>query len=401
VTTRRGLSTAGVLAIAFAGFGTFFDLYATQPLLPLFTRLFHASEARVGLTVSASTAAVALAAPFVGLLADRASRKRVIVVSIVALSLPTFFSAAARGLGELIAWRFLAGLAVPGVYVLAIAYVTEEAGATGAGSGMAAFVAGSALGGLAGRVLAGVITELVGWRQAFVVLGAVTLAGALVIERWLPASRHFTPRRQDDGARAGRRAAMHDPRLIATYVIGFNLLFVLVAAFTYVTFYLSAAPFLLGTGALSAIFLVYLVGAIVTPLVGRWIDRSGSRAVLLVSLGAGAAGMMLTMIPLVPAVVLGLATLCTSAFVSQSCATSYLRVAAPAPLRSLASGLYITLYYAGGSAGALVPGLTWARAGWGGCVALVVAAQLAAALLALGWWRGHDAAAEVRLEPVG
>jgi len=76
-------------------------------------------------------------------------------------------------------------------------------------------------------------------------------------------------------------------------------------------------------------------------------------------------------------------------------------VAAPAPVRSLASGLYITLYYAGGSAGALVPGLTWAHAGWGGCVALVVAAQLAAALLALGWWTGHDAAAEVRLEPVG
>jgi len=306
-----------MLAIAFAGFCTFFDLYATQPLLPMFARLFHASEAQVGLTVSASTAAVALAAPFVGLLADRASRKRVIVVSIVALSLPTFFSAAARGLSELIAWRFLAGLAVPGVYVLAIAYVTEEAGATGAGSGMAAFVAGSALGGLAGRVLAGLITEFVGWRQAFVLLGAVTLAGALVIERWLPASRHFTPRRHSDGARAGRRAAMRDPRLIATYVIGFNLLFVLVAAFTYVTFYLSAAPFHLGTGALSAVFLVYLVGAIVTPFAGRWIDRAGSRAVLLVSLGAGAAGMMLTMIPLVPAVALGLATLCTSAFVSQ------------------------------------------------------------------------------------
>ncbi|MGH7626072.1 MAG: MFS transporter [Gemmatimonadaceae bacterium] len=401
MTTRRGLSTAGVLAIAFAGFCTFFDLYATQPLLPMFERLFHASEAHVGLTVSASMAAVALAAPFVGLLADRASRKRVIVASVVALSLPTFFSAAAHGLGELIAWRFLAGLAVPGVYVLAIAYVTEEAGAGGAGSGMAAFVAGSALGGLTGRVLAGVVTAFVGWRQAFVLLGAVTLAGALVIERWLPPSRHFTPRRHDEGTRAGRRAAMRDPRLIATYIIGFNLLFVLVAAFTYVTFYLSAAPFLLGTGALSGIFLVYLVGATITPFAGRWIDRAGSRVVLLVSLGAGAAGMMLTMIPILPAVVLGLATVCTAAFVSQSCATSYLRVAAPAPLRSLASGLYITLYYAGGGAGALVPGLTWARTGWRGCVALVVVAQLAAALLALGWWTAQDAAADVRLEPMG
>ena len=42
--------------------------------LPRFVRLFHAPTARVSLTVSATTLAVALAAPFAGLLADRVGR---------------------------------------------------------------------------------------------------------------------------------------------------------------------------------------------------------------------------------------------------------------------------------------------------------------------------------------
>src|SRR5262245_40425169 len=78
-----GLSSAGVLAVALAGFSTFLGLYATQPLLGHFQQVFHASKAEVGLTVSASTAAVALFAPLVGLLADRTGRRRVIVASLV------------------------------------------------------------------------------------------------------------------------------------------------------------------------------------------------------------------------------------------------------------------------------------------------------------------------------
>jgi len=374
-----------MLAISFAGFCTFLDLYATQPVLPLFETLFHATKAEAGLTVSASTIAVALTAPFVGALGDRAHRKSVIVLAIVALAIPTLLAATSAGLGALVFWRFLQGAATPGVYVIALAYVTEEAGPGRVGTVMAAFVTGTVLGGLSGRILTGLVAAHAGWREAFVVLGIINLAGAAATWRWLPASRHHTPRARGAGP-AVPLSGLRDRRLVATYAIGFNVLFTLVALFTYVTFYLSAPPFSLGTAAVSGVFVVYLVGAVATPIAGRFIDRVGPRSVILGALAIGAVGALLTLPHSLATVIAGLAITCSGIFICQAAATSYLRVASSPGLRALASGAYVTVYYLGGSVGGVVPGLVWERAGWTGCVALVVASQLVAATLAMVFW---------------
>ncbi len=390
---RPGLSRAGMLAISFAGFCTFLDLYATQPVLPLFETLFHATKAEAGLTVSASTIAVAMVAPFVGALGDRARRKSVIVLAIVALAIPTLLAATSPGLGALIFWRFLQGATTPGVYVIALAYVTEEAGPGRVGTVMAAFVTGTVLGGLSGRILTGLVAAHAGWRDAFVVLGVINLAGAAAVWRWLPASRHHTPR--PGAGPAAPLAGLRDRRLVATYAIGFNVLFTLVALFTYVTFYVSAPPFSLGTAAVSGVFVVYLVGAVATPIAGRVIDRVGPRVVLVGALTVGAVGTLLTLGRDLPVVIAGLAIVCSTIFICQAAATSYLRVASSPALRALASGAYVTVYYLGGSVGGVVPGLVWERAGWPGCVALVVASQVVAAILALWFWDPPSAPVDV------
>jgi MFS family permease len=49
------------------GFGSFPNLNAVQPLLPLFRQLFHASEMRVSSSAGISALAVALTAPVAGL----------------------------------------------------------------------------------------------------------------------------------------------------------------------------------------------------------------------------------------------------------------------------------------------------------------------------------------------
>ena len=66
-------------AVVFAGFCAFVTIFAPQPLLPLLAREFRVSAAAISLVVTASTLAVAMAAPFAGVVADRFGRKRVIV----------------------------------------------------------------------------------------------------------------------------------------------------------------------------------------------------------------------------------------------------------------------------------------------------------------------------------
>ena len=70
--TRR-LPTAPVVL---AGAAAFLNLYATQPLLPLLSRRFGATAFDVGLTITAPTVAIALTAPLIGRLADRAGLRR-------------------------------------------------------------------------------------------------------------------------------------------------------------------------------------------------------------------------------------------------------------------------------------------------------------------------------------
>ena len=384
---ERGLSRAGVIAVAIAGFSTFIGLYAPQPLLGHLQDVFHASKAEVGLTISASTAAVALFAPLVGMLADRTGRRRVIVGALVVLAVLTALAATASGLGSLIAWRFAEGIGVAAVYVVLLAYLTEEAGASSLGAALAAMVAGNVLGGFAGRTVAGAITELGGWRAAFVVLGGIRLAGAIAAGALLPASRRFAPRRERGPSLRAVARGLIAPRLVATYAVGFCTLFSLVALFTYAGFYLGAPPFLLGPGAIGALFTVYLVGAVITPVAGRWVDRIGERRVLAWSFAAASLGALLTLVPALVAVLAGLAIAASGVFVAQVASTSYLRTAAPPQLRSLASGMYVTWYYIGGSVAGVAPGLLWARTGWAGTVILAVVAQVAAVALSARAWR--------------
>src|ERR1700689_3294730 len=102
-------------AVALCGVCAFLELYCTQPMLPMLARLFHASKTGVGMTVSAATLGVALSAPIFGALTEHLPRKRVIVGSLLGISIPTLFAATSASLGQLIFWRFLQGIMVPGV----------------------------------------------------------------------------------------------------------------------------------------------------------------------------------------------------------------------------------------------------------------------------------------------
>lgn len=375
-----------LLALFITGFSTFVNLYVTQPLLPQFRHIFHAPELLVSLTVSAPVLAVALTAPLVGLLADALGRKRVIVAAMFGLSLPTALAATADGLGQFIVWRLLQGIFIPGIITVAIAYISEESPRETVGSTMATYVTGTVVGGFAGRFITGLVATHYDWHAAFVLLGVLTLAGAVITWWLLPRSTRFV--RQNNAGPSLQSLRMHlcNPQLLATYAIGFNVLFCLVGAFTYVNFYLADRPFCLGPAALGTIFTVYLIGAVITPVGGLALDRIGYRWTLIGAAGTVATGMLLTLIHSVPVIITGLALGATGVFACQSAASSYVGKAA-GRARSSAAGLYVALYYLGGFAGSIIPGFFWKQAGWIGCVTIILCMQAIAAFIAYALWK--------------
>jgi MFS family permease len=384
-----------VATVMIAGACTFLNVYCTQPLLPLFQTLFHATEAQVSLTVGAVTISVAIVAPFIGMIAETVGRKKVIVPALFAMVVPTLLAATAHSLCALIFWRFLQGLFVPGVIAVIIAYINEEfAGRTGAV--MSAYVTGTVFGGFFGRFLCGIIAARWNWHAVFVVLGILNLLGALAVRKWLPLATHFIPAKHPFKTLRDTWDHLRNPRLLMICGMGFAVLFSLVGVFTYANFYLAHAPFNLSTAGLGSVFFVYLLGCVVTPLSGRFLDRKGFRRVALAAVAINLTGLLLTLIHWLPAVIAGLAVFSTGIFITQAVAT-VLTGKVAGRSRSSAAGLYVTFYYIGGSIGTVLPAWFWRTGGWPACISLFCAASLVT--LALGMAGGKPLPAGTQPPP--
>ena len=375
------------LAIAINGFCAFLNLYAPQALLPELSREFGATAAEISTIMTASTLAVALTAPLTGVIADMFGRKRVITAALFAISVPTVMLVMAHDVDSIVAWRFVQGLFLPPIFAVTIAYVGDEWPPNEVAGVAGVYVTGSSIGGFAGRMVPGALADLIGWREAFLILAATTFVAAIVILIILPREKKFV---RSEGFGASLRQMLRhlrNPQLIATYAVGFGTLFNFIATFTYISFHLAAPPYNFSSTLLGALFFTYLGGTVAAPWAGRLIARFGRRnfVLTLIAIWIGGAALLLT--PPLPVILFGLLVCATCGMLCQTVSTGFITLIAKEG-RSSAVGLYVTCFYAGGSVGAFLPGLTWASYGWPAAVAMLVAMQtIMAAIVGFAWTR--------------
>ena len=368
------------------GFFAFLNVYAMQAVLPLVMQDFHATPLQAGATVGATVLAIALVSPFMGMWSDAWGRKRLLCSAMFALTIPTALIPLAPTLGSMVVLRFLQGLAVPGIVVVLIAYLSEEFAGAGVARMTSTYVGGTVMGGFCGRFITGHAGHWLGWRGAFWLLATLNLLGALWVWRTLPASRRFVPHRNVRGALQTLGRHLQNRRFIAICALGFCVLFSLVGSFTYVNLYLAQPPFGLSTAGLANVFCVYLLGVVVTPQAGRFIVRHGFVRAVLATLLLSACGLLLTLVPALLAVIAGLALCSCGVFICQSATISHIADSVTEG-RSLATGIYYLSYYAGGAGGAWLAGLAYEGWGWPGSVAVIIGFQGLAALIAVRFLR--------------
>ncbi len=373
------------LAVATAGFAAFVNLYSPQALLPELAGEFGVGAGEISTLMTAGTAAIALTAPFTGALADVLGRKRLITAAMFAVVVPTLIMTLATSVPQLVAWRFVQGLLLPPIFTVAVAYVGDEWPPADVPRVAGLFISGSSVGGFTGRFVSGVVADLAGWRASFAVIALLTLAAGLIVTLALPRERRFV-RSGGFLASAGQMFAhVGNPRLLAIYAVGFGVLFNFIGTFTYVSFHLAGAPYFFTPTLLGAIFVTYLGGSLIVPWVGRAILLFGRRRFVLGIIALWSTGALLLLAPPVAAIVAGLTICATCGLVCQAVSTGYVITTAKEG-RSSAAGLYASMFYLGGSAGAFLVGLVWNAFGWGGCVAVIVATQaIMAAIVALAW----------------
>ncbi len=368
------------------GFFAFLNVYSMQAVLPMVMQDFQASPVQAGVTVGATVLAIALVSPFMGMLSDALGRKVIICTSMFAMTVPTALIPLAGSLHSLSALRFLQGLAVPGIVVVLIAYISEEFRDGGVARMTSTYVGGTVMGGFFGRFLTGHAGQLVGWRGAFVTLAILNFLGALLVVWLLPASKNFVSHTDMKSAFQTLGRHLTNSRLMAICAVGFCVLFSLVGTFTYVNLYLAGDPFNLSTAGLANVFSVYLLGVVITPMTGRFIFRLGFLRSVLVSLTISATGLLLTLAPSLVAVIIGLAVCSSGVFICQSATISHI-AANVKEGRSLATGIYYLSYYAGGAFATYLAGVAYEGWHWGGSVFTIIVFQLLAAAIAVRFLR--------------
>ena len=375
------------LAVGIAGYCAFINLYSPQSILPLLSTEFGAGAAEISTIITVSTLAVALTAPFTGTVADVLGRKRVIVAAMFVLVIPTVMVSLSTSLSALIFWRAVQGLVLPPIFAVMVAYIGDELPRHEATTVAGIYSSGSSLGGFSGRLFVGLLADLISWRAGFMALAAIAFAGAIVVAFLLPHERKFV---RSEGVVASSKqmlAHLRNGQLLATYAVGFGVLFNFITTFTYVSFYLAAPPYDLSASWLGAIFVVYLTGSLLTLWTGWAVARFGRRRFTVRVIAVWGAGIALTLAPSLPLIVAGLALCAACGLMCQAISTGYVTVTAKAG-RSSAVGLYVTSFYIGGSFGAALGGLAWNFGGWPACVGLVAAMLLIlAAIVFFGWTR--------------
>lgn len=372
------------LALFLSGYAVFSQLYCVQPLLPDFARVFSVSAAESSLALSLSTGFLAVAILIAGALSQSLSRKTLMLASLLAAAVLELAAAAAPSWPVLLTLRALEGLALGGAPAVAMAYLAEEIEPAGLGAAMGLYIGGNAAGGMAGRVVTGLVAEHADWRMALAVIGALGLLAALGFAALLPPSRNFRP--APLGGLSPHVAAwgrhLRDPRLAALFAVAFLAMGGFVTVYNYVGFRLMDPPWDLGQAAVGAIFLVYLAGIVASPLAGTAADRFGRAPVLAAGLVLGGLGLALTLASALALIVAGIALVTAGFFTAHTVAGGWVGARARGD-KAHASSLYLLAYYLGSSIMGSLGGYAWTHAGWtgvAGFVAVLLAVQCVIAL---------------------
>ena len=186
-----------------------FDLLAISFAAPAIAKAWQLDPQTLGILFSSGLLGMTAGSLVLGPMADRIGRRRMIVLATAVLGLSTLATAAAGGVGQMMALRAVTGLAIGALLPSLNTLVAEYAPDRRRNLAIAFMHLGYPIGGIAGGALAAALLPSVGWPGIFIAGGVFTLAVLPLLLLGLPESLHYL-------LRSARPAAQRSAARIAT-----------------------------------------------------------------------------------------------------------------------------------------------------------------------------------------
>ncbi|GHU33696.1 MFS transporter [Betaproteobacteria bacterium] len=369
-------------ALFLIGLSCFSLIYCVQPLLPSFAETFGVSPAESSLALSLTTGLLAVSIVLAGAFSQALGRRELMFCSLLLAAICNIVVAVTPSWLALLTTRAIEGFIIGGVPAVAIAYLSEEIDPVDLGKAMGLYVAGTAFGGMMGRIVMGVLTEFTSWRMALGLLGVSCLLAAIGFLRLLPPSRNFIPQPGFDLAFHLRvwKSHLMNRGLLRIYAYGFLITGVFVTLFNYTVFRLSEAPYFLSQTAISMIFLVYSFGMASSSISGALADRFGRRPLLVAGMLTLLLGVLTTWPDSLTSIFGGIVLATIGVFIVHTVASSSIGPLS-GEFKGHAASLYLLFYYMGSSIVGSVGGWFWQHGGWPAVIGLTGSLALAGLIL--------------------
>ncbi|MES0865025.1 MFS transporter [Ruegeria sp. SCPT10] len=359
------------LIIGLLAFLTLIDLFGAQALLPQLRAKFDVDPSSVGLAVNSSIFGMAVAGVIVVFLSQKMDRMRGIVFSLALLAVPTFLLGFVDDLALFSALRVVQGILMASAFTLTMSYLSEECLATEAATAMAAYITGNVLSNLIGRIMAANFADWFGLSVSFWLFALLNLSGAALAFFCLSSTSSRVRSPSTPTVLEAVKIHLANRSLRTSNLLGFVILFVFLAVFTFVNFVLSQPPFDLSGPQLGLVYIVFIPSLFTTPLAGRLSAKRGVFEAYTVSMLVAVAGLGSLMSSSLVLVLLGLAVVAVGTFCAQAVISGNIGTVATVD-RATASGMYLTSYYVGGLAGTAVMGPVFSRLGWNVVLSMLV-----------------------------
>ncbi len=282
-----------------------------------------------------------------------------LLLASITLGLCQYWFAVADSFNELLLCRAIQSLLYPALFTAAVTYCSKAGPQSRIASRVSLYIAITILGGYLGRLSSGFMASWLHWTVVFKVM-AVALCICAILLWFANTDKPARPQHNNSGI-AG---LLRQP----TFLAGFGLIFTTFFAFSAT---LNALPFRLvaldpniTAATISLVYSGYLPGIVIASNTSRLASYAGGRVrVMTIALVIFTSGLVLLYFPSVYWLMAVCFLTAGGFFLIHSTLSGYLTSLQPQQA-SMINGVYISVYYAAGAAGSLIPLWIYNDFGW-------------------------------------
>ncbi|MEL0630449.1 MFS transporter [Psychromonas aquatilis] len=348
------------------------NLYYNQPILPLIAKEFNLTSVQLGSIPALTQFGYAFALLFISPLGDAIARRHLISVLSAVLVTACTLAVLTPNLPILLIAVFLIGVSANITQQL-IPFAASLVSKENKGATLSTLMMGLTLGILLSRTLSGFVGENFGWRSVFVMSALLATLFGVLLYAFLPDNKpqsnlRYLPLLKSTLQLFYKHKSLRYFTLTGSlWFAAFNVLWATLAI------YVHGEPFHYDAQQAGLFGIVALAGVIGAKSSGKWVNRFGSKSVVMVALALIAIGFVVTGLFAgnLIALIAGIILIDFGIFSAQ--VANQVRVFSIDPsAQSRINGIYMLGYYSGGAIGSVVGVYMFSLFQWPGVIAVSV-----------------------------